>query len=55
MTELVSAREQPQPVPGAEGEAVLSVPTPAHSSLALLAMQAQVCPALLFNLGGREE
>lgn len=51
MTELVSAREQPQPVPGAEGEAVLSVPTPAHSSLALLAMQAQVCPALLFNLG----
>lgn len=45
MTELVSAREQPQPVPGAKGGAVLSVPVSAHSSLALLAVQAPVCPA----------
>lgn len=40
VTELVSVREQLQPVPGA-----LAVPVTAHSSPALPAAQAQVCPA----------
>lgn len=36
VTELVSAREQPQPALGAKGGALLSVPVTAHSSLAVL-------------------